>query len=171
MVHPCIFFLETSNTAHTQVRPTCLILTTGHYEASYPVTSMDTNAPATLFENVRRLRVRPCRPAAFVEDEATKRAIAASLRDQRDHEERVRRQQSGGSQGAPRDMLGANGTPAVPQGATLGCVLDHCKYHALQETLCVATTVLLLLEEVQLQVGLECLLASHPQVPDRTALG
>lgn len=54
-----------------------------------------------------------------MEDEATKRAIAASLRDQQEHEERARRQQPG----APgRELLGANGSPAALRGGTIGCV-------------------------------------------------
>lgn len=68
------------------------------------------------------LRADWSQPAAavFVEDEATKRAIAASIRDQKEHEERVRRQQVPAGQPAVREMLGANGTPAAPVGATLG---------------------------------------------------
>ncbi len=57
--------------------------------------------------------------AAFVEDEATKRAIAASLRDQQEQEERARRQQPG----APaRELLGANGAPTALKGGTIGWV-------------------------------------------------
>ena len=58
----------------------------------------------------------------FGDDEATKRAIAASLRDQEDQEERARRQQPG-QPGAPvRELLGANGTPSALRGGTIGYV-------------------------------------------------
>ncbi len=46
------------------------------------------------------------------------RAMAASLKDIQEHEERVRRQ----AQQAQRDTLGANGDPAQPQGGTFACV-------------------------------------------------
>lgn len=45
-------------------------------------------------------------------------ALAASLRDIQNHEERVRRQ----AQQAQRETLGANGDPVQPHGGTLAYV-------------------------------------------------
>ena len=65
--------------------------------------------------------------AGFGEDDATKRAIAASLRDQQEHEERMQRRQ-GGAEAKLCEMLGANGTPAAPPGAALGWAHLICKH-------------------------------------------
>ncbi len=51
-------------------------------------------------------------------DAAMQKAMAASLRDIQEHEERVRKQ----AQQAQRETMGPNGEPVQPQGGTLACV-------------------------------------------------
>ena len=51
-------------------------------------------------------------------DAAMQRAMAASLRDIQEHEERVRKQ----AQQAQRETMGPNGESVQPQGGTLACV-------------------------------------------------
>ncbi len=54
-------------------------------------------------------------------DAAMEQAMAASLRDIQNHEERVRKQAQQAQQ-AQRETLGANGDPVQPHGGTLAYV-------------------------------------------------